>query len=309
MGILFNGLTLASGAALLVFIAVFVFLNEIARRSKISSILLFCVLPVVLMVSIFLGPLGGSPAGQTWFAWVKVFSALLGVYGFLLIRFTKLENGKFAMFFPVTILSLNILEAVYREIEVFFMYAERTLDPAGNAILGGPWNLMNAAAGIITIVTLTGFVGIRVSKDKTRDMIWPDMTWLYIVGYTLWNFTYVYNCISNRALYAGLGILVGAMIAEYVFKRGAWLQHRAQILSLYALFSLSVNFQAASYFEVYPTYSVGALMFLGIVSILFNLGVLGSMVYMMAKHRKNPLKEEIYTDTKAYRKTMAANNL
>lgn len=309
MGLLFNGMTLASVAVLLVFIAAFVFLNEIARRSKVVSLLLFCVLPVVLVVSIFLGPLGGSPAGQTWFGWVKVVSALIGVYGFMLIRFTKLGEKKFAAIFPVTILSLNILEAVYREIEVYFAYAVKTLDPAGNAIMGGPWNLMNAAAGIITIVTLTGFVGIRASKDKTRDMVWPDMTWLYIVGYTLWNFAYVYNCISNRALYAGFGILIGAIIAEYLFKRGAWLQHRAQILSLYAMFSLSVNFQAATPFQVFPTYSTGALMFLGVISLLFNLGLLGTMIYRIVKYKKNPLKEELYTDTKAYQKNIAANNL
>ncbi|MBU0936884.1 MAG: hypothetical protein KKC64_14795 [Spirochaetes bacterium] len=309
MGFLFQGINAASALALLAFVIGFVLLNEIARRSKIASLLLFCVLPVVLAIAILSGLLGGSPAGKTWFAWVKVVSALTGVYGFLLIRFTKLGKKKFAIIFPVAILALNIAEAVYRELEVFASYATRALDPAGNVIMGGPWNVLNAIAGIITIVTLTGFVGIRVSNTKSKDMIWPDMTWLYIAGYTLWNFAYVYNCISNRAMYAGLGILVAAVIAEYMFKRGAWLQHRAQILSLYAMFSLSLDFQGAAFFRILPTYSTTALWFLGIVSIVFNLGVLASMLFMIFKHKKNPLREEIYAHTMSYQAAISANSL
>ncbi len=53
---------------------------------------------------------------------VKAFSALAGVIGFMIIRYTKAQNTKFAGIFPVTILSLNILEAVFREIEVFMNY-------------------------------------------------------------------------------------------------------------------------------------------------------------------------------------------
>lgn len=309
MGFLFQGLNAGSAAAFALFLVGFVFLNEISRRSKLASALLFGLLPLALAAAIFTGFLGGSPAGKTWFAWVKVVSALAGVYGFLLIRFTELGKKKFAMVFPGAILALNIAEAVFRELEVFFAYPARALDPAGNVIMGGPWNLLNAAAGVLTIVTLTGFVGIRVSKSKSRDMIWPDMTWLYIAGYTVWNFTYVYNCISNRALYAGLGILLAAVVAEYVFKRGAWLQHRAQILSLYAMFSLSVDFQAASAFRVFPTYSPAALWTLGVASLLVNLGVFASMLYMIFKHKKNPLRGEIYAHTKAYQKALAANDL
>lgn len=309
MGFLFQGLNAGSAAAFALFLVGFVFLNEISRRSKLASALLFGLLPLALAAAIFTGFLGGSPAGKTWFAWVKVVSALAGVYGFLLIRFTELGKKKFAMVFPGAILALNIAEAVFRELEVFFAYPARALDPAGNVIMGGPWNLLNAAAGVLTIVTLTGFVGIRVSKSKSRDMIWPDMTWLYIAGYTVWNFTYVYNCISNRALYAGLGILLAAVIAEYGFKRGAWLQHRAQILSLYAMFSLSVDFQAESAFRVFPTYSPAALWTLGVASLLVNLGVFASMLYMIFKHKKNPLRGEIYAHTKAYQKALAANDL
>ncbi len=308
MGFLYEGLNAASFFALLAFIAVFLFLNEISRRSKTVSIIMFCVLPVVLALGIFYGPLG-SPTGRTWFGWVKVVSALIGVYGFMLIRFTKLGEKKFAAIFPAAILSINIAEAVYREFQVFATYKTLTVDAGGIMVMGGTWNILNAIAGILTILTLTGFVGIRVSKDKSRDMIWPDMTWMYVIGYTLWNYAYVYNCISTRSLYAGFGILIAAVIAEYMFKRGAWLQHRAQILSLYAMFSLSVDFQAASYFKVLPTYTESGLMTLSAVSFVFNAGVFAYMLYTMYKKKVNPVTQEIYDHTSSYKKTLTANSL
>jgi len=308
MGFFYEGLNVQSFLALVVFIAAFLFLNEISRRSIKVSMLMYVLLPVLLAIGIFFGPLG-SPTGKTWFGWVKVVSALIGVYGFLLIRFTKLGTKKFAAVFPAAILSINIAEAVFRELEIFVTYKTLTVDAGGIVVQGGPWNILNAIAGVFTIITLTGFVGIRVSKDKSRDMIWPDMTWPYVIGYTLWNYAYVYNCISNRSLYAGFGILTAAVIAEYFFKRGAWLQHRAQILSLYAMFSLSVDFQTASFFKVIPTYSTGALMSLSVLSFVFNLGVFFFMVYTVRQRKVNPIRQELYVHTDAYKKTLTANGL
>ncbi|NBI05255.1 DUF5692 family protein [Senegalia massiliensis] len=308
MGLLFEGLTVGSLITLILFVAALLGINEITRKSKDLSIVFYCALPVVLAILVFMGVLG-SPTGKTWFGWVKVVSALIGVYGFLLIRFTKLGEKKFAAIFPVTILSLNIAEAVYREFEVFATFKELQIDPGGIVVLGGIWNIFNGIAGILCIVTLTGFAGIKVSKDRSRDMIWPDMTWMYIIGYTLWNFAYVYNCISTRSMYAGFGILLAALIAEFLFKRGAWLQHRAQILSLYAMFSLSVDFQKSQYFQVFPTYSASVLMTISIISLIFNVGVFAYMVYTIIKKKKNPLKEDIYTDTDYYKKNILANNL
>lgn len=308
MGFLYEGLNVQSFLALVVFIAAFLFLNEISRRSIKVSMLMYVLLPVLLAIGIFFGPLG-SPTGKTWFGWVKVVSALAGVYGFLLIRFTKLGTKKFAAVFPAAILSINIAEAVFRELEIFVTYKTLTVDAGGIVVQGGPWNILNAIAGVFTIITLTGFVGIQVSKDKSRDMIWPDMTWPYVIGYTLWNYAYVYNCISTRSLYAGFGILTAAVIAEYFFKRGAWLQHRAQILSLYAMFSLSVDFQTASFFKVIPTYSTGALMSLSVLSFVFNLGVFFFMVYTVRQRKVNPIRQELYVHTDAYKKTLTANGL
>lgn len=308
MGFLFEGITVSSFIGFILLMGGLLFLNEIARRSKVMSLLVFCVLPVALAIGVLMGVLG-SPTGKTWFGWVKVVSALAGVYGFMLIRFTKLGKKKFAFYFPLAILSLNIAEAVYREFQVYATFKELTVDPAGVLVLGGTWNILNAIAGVLTIVTLTGFVGIRVSKDKSQDMVWPDMTWMYIIGYTLWNFAYVYNCISTRSMYAGFGILLMAIVAEYVFKRGVWLQHRAQILSLYAMFSLSFDYQASAYFKILPVYTENLMMGISVVSLLFNVGVFVYMLYVMKKFKRNPLKQEVFTHMKSYQKNLKANQL
>ena len=308
MGFLFEGITFSSFIGFVLLMGGLLFLNEITRRSKVMSLLIFCALPVALAIGVLMGVLG-SPTGKTWFGWVKVVSALAGVYGFMLIRFTKLGKRKFAFYFPLAILSLNIAEAVYREFQVYATFKELTVDPAGILVLGGTWNILNAIAGILTIVTLTGFVGIRVSKDKSQDMVWPDMTWMYIIGYTLWNFAYVYNCISTRSMYAGFGILLMAIVAEYVFKRGVWLQHRAQILSLYAMFSLSFDYQASAYFKILPVYTENLMMGISVLSLAFNVGVFAYMLYVMKKFKRNPLKQEIFTHMKSYQKNLKANQL
>lgn len=308
MGFFYEGLNLLSFTGWIVLTASLLLLNEASRRIKWLSIFLYGLLPILLALGVFKGVLG-SPSGKSWFGWVKVISALAGVWGFMLIRFTSLGQKKFASIYPVAILSINIAEAVFREFEVFTTYKSLTVDSGGITIWGGSWNILNGIAGILCILTLTGFSGIRVSKDKSRDMIWPDMTWMYIVGYTLWNFAYVYNCISTRSMYAGVTILLAAIIAEFGFKRGAWLQHRAQTLSLFAMFTLSVDFQQSPYFQIYPTYNPSLLLGLSALAFLFNAGVFAYMLYTIKRHKKNPIKQEIYTHTYAYQKTLTANNL
>ena len=78
--------------------------------------------------------------------------------------------------------------------------------------MSGPWNIMNGIAGILNIVTICGWFGIFISKDSSKDMIWPDMIWAWIIAYDLWNFAYTYNCISDHSAYAGLALLLACTI-------------------------------------------------------------------------------------------------
>ena len=308
MGFFFEGYTVATVLGFLALTAALVVLNELTRRSKIFSILIYCVLPVVLVVLIAMNVVG-SPSSKTWFGVIKTYSALAGVIGFMLIRYTKLGNKKFAWYFPVAILGINILEAIYRDYEVFANFKTMTVDAAGIVQLGGPWNLMNALAGVFLLLTMTGWVGIKVANTKSRDMVWADQLWFWIIAYDLWNMAYCYNCISTRAMYAGFALLVSCTVAEFFIKRGIWLQHRAQTLALFGMFSLAVDYQAMPVFSITATYNPTAWTVLSALALIVNVAVFVYEVCVIVKTKRNPLKKEMFTHLPAYRKNLEANGL
>lgn len=308
MGFFFEGYTLTAVVGLVLLVAALMGLNELTRRSRILSVAMYCVVPVILVVLIAAG-IVGSPSSKTWFGVIKTYSALIGVVGFMLIRYTKLGRRKFAWYFPVAILGINILEAIYRDYEVFATFKTMTTDAAGLTLLGGPWNLMNALAGVFLLLTMTGWMGIQVAKTDSKDMVWPDQLWFWIIAYDLWNVAYCYNCIATRAMYAGVALLMSCTLAEFFLKRGVWLQHRAQTLALFGMFSLAVDYQALPAFGVTATYNPAAWTVLSALALAFNAGVFVYEVSVILKTRRNPLKQELYTQLESYKKNLSANGL
>ena len=71
----------------------------------------------------------------------------------------------------------------------------------------------------------------KMKKDGSKDMLWPDMLWFWIIAYDLWNFTYTYNCIPTHSWYAGFALLLAPTLCAFTLGKGAWLQHRAQTLA------------------------------------------------------------------------------
>lgn len=308
MGFFFQGYSAITLLAFLALVAALVLLNEVTRRSKRAAIVAYCVLPVVL-VALIAAKVVSSPSSKTWFGVIKTFSALLGVLGFMAIRYTKLGNKKFAAFFPLAILAINIAEAIFRDIEVFNTFKTMAVDEAGLTLLGGPWNLLNALAGVFLLLSLTGWMGIRVANTKSRDMVWPDQLWFWIVAYDLWNAAYCYNCLSTRSLYAGMALLLACTLAELFIKRGVWLQHRAQTLALFGMFSLAADYQALPAFGITATYDPAAWTVLSALALIVNAAVFAYEVYCIIKLKRNPLKQEMYTELKAYQNNLTANGL
>lgn len=308
MGFFFQGYSITTIIAFLVMVLALILLNELTRRSKWASIVFYCVVPVVLVALIAMNYVN-SPSSKTWFGVIKTFSALAGVLGFMLIRYTKLGNKKFTFFFPLAILAINIVEAIFRDIEVFTNFKTMAVDEAGLTLLGGPWNILNALAGVFLLLTLTGWMGIRVSKTKSRDMVWPDQLWFWIIAYDLWNAAYCYNCLSTRSMYAGIALLISCTVAELFIKRGIWLQHRAQTLALFGMFSLAVDYQAMPFFTITSTYNPAAWTALSALALAFNAAVFAYEVYRIIKLKRNPLKQEMFTELKAYSLNLEANGL
>ncbi len=280
-------------------------LNEVTRRWKWGGIGFFIILPIIL--TLFVWPNTATGSTGTWFHWVKVYSALAGCLGFMAIRYIpKLAKNRWVLVFPAAILAINILEACIRDFQVAAMKADGMVD--GVYMLSGPWNWMNGVAGIINMVTICGWFGIFISKDKSKDMIWPDMLWFWIIAYDLWNFAYVYNCVGDHSFYAGAALLISCTIPAFFIKRGAWLQHRAHTLALWMMFTMAFPvFVSDSMFAVDTSRSPAALLTVSALSLAANIAVLVYQLYTIIKYRLNPLTDQLYTRLPQYREVVEAN--
>ena len=318
-----------------------ILLNEIARRSKAGGIFCFIVVPAALTVyfaAIAIGVQNGAEWALNnptylhmngWFHYAKLYAATIGCIGFMLLKY-KWGIGKTDWFkvFPFLIVAINILIAVASDFESAIKGAA-ALRETGSAwwfsnegvwIYGGWWNWVNGIAGIINILCMTGWWGIYQSKDK-KDMLWPDMTWCYILAYDIWNFEYTYNNLPTHSWYCGLALLLAPTFANALWNKGGWIQNRANTLALWCMFAQIVpGFMLSNKFSVYPSvYPDGYVMnsavapagadpraqgIIAILALAVNVVVL-AMIYKRAIETKtNPYKNEIFTYQKDYKHAM-----
>jgi hypothetical protein len=310
MGILYQAMSFNGWAILLFVIFALMAFNEFGRSTKWGGIVLFLILPLVLTV--FVWPKTAAPGNEygtgTWFNWVKTYSALAGCLGFMAIRYIPgLAKKKWALCFPPLILALNIFEACLRDFQCFSYAAWSGASIDNLWVMSGPWNIMNGIAGLLNIVTICGWLGIFVSKDKTKDMIWPDMIWPWIICYDLWNFAYTYNCIADHSIYCGVALLVSCTIPAFFIKKGAWLQHRAQTLALWIMFVMTVPSFADRIAPVPTTHNPRAFFVVSLLALISNAAL---AIYQFVKIRKNglnPIKGEIFSDTKPFKRVVEEN--
>jgi hypothetical protein len=278
-------------------------LNELSRRSKLWGLGLFVAVPLVLTVFVWPHTAGEGSSTGTWFHWVKVYSALAGCLGFMAIRYyPRLAANRWVLLFPPLILAINIAEAVTRDFEVAGL-TEGIHD--GVYMVPGIWNTMNGVAGILNIVTICGWMGIYISRDKTKDMIWPDMLWFWIIAYDLWNFAYVYNCVGDHAFYAGAALLLSCTIPAFFLRKGAWLQHRAHTLAFWMMFTMAFPaFVSTSQFSVDASHDPTALFVVSALSLAANVAVVIYQARRIISRRLNPLAQELYTDHAKFREVV-----
>lgn len=319
MGLLYTAGDMSYWAIWLFILFALMAFNELGRSKPWAGITLFGIVPLVL--TIFVWPTTAAPGNEygtgTWFNWVKTYSALAGCLGFMALRFVSwtgkdgqthhLYEKKWALCFPPLILAINIAEAVLRDFQVFSfgLWGGGTVENLWT--ISGPWNIMNGIAGILNIITICGWLGIFVSRDKTRDMIWPDMIWPWIIAYDLWNFAYTYNCISDHSAYCGLALLLSCTIPTFFIKRGAWLQHRAQTLGLWIMFIMTVPQFADRIAPIQTTHNPTAFFIVSAVALAFNAGVAVYQLLQIKRRSLNPLHDEIYTHTRPYKAVVDEN--
>ena len=324
---------------LLVF-AGLVVMNEIARRSKAGGIACFLILPAALSVyfiAIYVGAAMGADWAlnndtyvhmNSWFHYAKLYAATAGCIGFMILKYHWGKLGKSHGFkaFPFIIVAINILIAVASDFESAVRAGSLAggwwLSSEGVWLYGGWWNVLNGLAGILNIFCMTGWWGIYSSKDK-KDMLWPDMIWVYVLAYDIWNFQYTYLNLPTHSWYCGLALLLAPTFAAALWNKGGWIQNRANTLALWCIFAqVFPLIQDASRFttvtSVYGQGGIAAAMgssmptiaeptAQGIISVLsfaVNVFVFAYILKRAKVQKKNPWKNEIFTDTKDYKEAM-----
>lgn len=319
-----------------------IIMNEIARRSKLGGILCFIALPVALsgyFIAIYVGAAMGQEWAlnnqtytnmNSWFHYAKLYAATIGCVGFMIIKYHWGKLGKANWFkcFPFVIVAINILIAVASDFESGikgFIALQETgsrwwLSSENVWLYGGWWNWANGIAGILNILCMTGWWKIYTSKDN-HDMLWPDMTWCFIIAYDLWNFEYTYNNLPTHAWYCGLALLLAPTFANMFWNKGGWIQNRANTLAIWCMFAQVLPlFQDNSVFTtistVYPKEYVmnpavapasGDPTMQGVVAILAllaNVAVLTLIINKSIKQKKNPYTNNIFTEQHDFKAAM-----
>lgn len=296
--------------------------NEIARRSKAGGLFFFVALPVVLtayFVTIYVCAAQGQEWAlnnqtyvhmNSWFHYAKLYAATAGCIGFMMLKY-KWGIGKTHWFkvFPFVIVALNILIAVCSDFESAIRgWHSWWLSSEGVWLYGGWHNIFNGIAGILNILCMTGWYGIYASKGK-KDMLWPDMTWVFIIAYDLWNFQYTYNCLPTHAWYCGLALLLAPTVANALWNKGGWIQNRANTLAIWCMFA-----QVFPLFQDQGVFAVKSVQYadnfvpmtvMSVVALAANVIALAIIIRRSIKQKKNPYTNEIFTDTKDFKQAMA----
>ncbi len=325
---------------LLVFVGL-ILANEIAR-TKWGGIGIFGVVLAglsIYFISIYVGVAKGSEWAlhndtyvhmNSWFHYAKLYAAATGCIGFMIIKYKWGKLGKAHWFkaFPFVIVAINILIAVASDFESAIHAGNLAggwwYSSEGVWLYGGWWNVLNGIAGLINIFCMTGWWHIYTSKNQ-KDMLWPDMTWVYILAYDVWNFQYTYLNLPTHAWYCGMALLLAPTFANFLWNKGGWIQNRANTLAIWCMFAqVFPMFQDGSVFSVVPVlYQKGTIAaataagshpilgtasvqgFISVLSIAINVVAFGYILKKSIANKKNPYKNEVFTEQNDYKEAMS----
>lgn len=325
---------------LLVFLGLII-TNEIAR-TKWGGIGIFGIVLLglsIYFIAIAIGAKNGAEWAlkndtyvhmNSWFHYAKLYAAATGCIGFMVIKYKwgKLGKAKWFKCFPFVIVAINILIAVASDFESAIRAGSLAggwwYSSEGVWLYGGWWNVLNGLAGIINIFCMTGWWSIYTSSDE-KDMLWPDMIWVYILAYDVWNFEYTYLNLPTHAWYCGLALLLAPTFANALWNKGGWIQNRANTLAIWCMFAqVFPLFQDNSRFSVVPVlYKEGTIQaataagvtpvlgnahMQGVIAVLalaINVIVLGFIIKKSVAAKKNPYKYDVFTSTPDYKEAMS----
>lgn len=300
-------------------LAALILLNELARRTKAGGIFIFigvCAAMTVYCIAVEVGAAMGAewalnnPTYLTmggWFHYAKVYAATAGCIGFMMLKYSWGKIGRSHWFkaFPFVIVAINILIAVASDFEsAIVAWNSSFVTDEGVLLNGGIFNVLNGCAGLLNIACMTGWFGIYISK-KRQDMLWPDMTWVFIIAYDLWNFCYTYNCLPTHSWYCGIALLLAPTIAGLLWNKGGWIQNRAFTLSIWCMFAqVCPMFVNDSIFAAQSVNNPAVNTVVASIALIANILALGYIIYRAKKLGVNPYKQEVFVGTKDFREAM-----
>jgi len=334
---------LAQWGMMIVVLLSLILLNEFARRTKFGGAVMFFALPLGLtayFAAIAIAARCGADwalNNQThvymagWFHYAKLYAALTGCIGFMMIKYGW-GIGKCHWFkpFPFIIVAINILIACASDFETAITgWYSWHLSNEDVWLYGGWHNVINGVAGLINIFCMTAWWSVYASKDKT-DMLWPDMTWVYIVVYDIWNFAYTYNCLPTHSWFCGVALLLAPTIAAIGWNKGGWIQNRANTLAIWCMFAqvfplfqiTSTDGLHATKWATLPTlYADGtlngiveggnanadptAMTVVAVIALIVNIAALAYIICQSKKRHINPYKTDVFVNQKYYKDAAA----
>ncbi len=296
-----------------------ILLNEFARRTKAGGIFMFfgvCGAMTVYCLAVEIGAAMGAEWALTnpthtdmnsWFHYAKVYAATAGCIGFMMIKYSWTPLGRAHWFkvFPFAIVAINILIAVVSDFEsAIKAWGTTWVSTEGVVLYGGMHNVLNGIAGLINIACMTGWFGIYISK-KREDMLWPDMIWVYILAYDIWNFCYTYNCLPTHSWYCGIALLLAPTIAALAWNKGGWIQNRAFTLSIWCMFCQMVPmFVNDSVFAADSVNNPSVNLAVSVVALLVNVAAFAYIVVRSVRYGVNPYTKEVFAGTSSFTAAM-----
>ncbi len=201
---------------LIVLFAVIFGLHELFRKVPVLVYPVFLVVPAVILL------LPEEQTGLTdWFIIAKTFTIVVYLLLIQITRsFSKLQNSRVMMGIIYAMLIINIFEASGNDLK-----AAIAQDSLGLFI--------SAAAGVVLCLTIPLLKDMRIDTGTSfKDLEW-DMPRLWIITYTLWNWTYIYGQYGDGAMVHFAVLAVPLIVGMRNPK--VWLQARVITLATYMM--------------------------------------------------------------------------